>query len=86
MAGKRWLVRVVVCAVLCALLVLVAGEAAAQDRSTSDLDKGLSQKRGVSDSLASGKIGPDESKGPNKLQVFLGVGSIFVMIAVVKWI
>jgi len=84
MNGKRWLAGALVCAMLCAMFLLVVDQAYAA-RGVGDLDRELGQRRGVSGALASTKK-EDEGKGPTKFQMFLGLGSIFVMIAVVKWL
>ena len=46
----------------------------------------MAQKRTVNDSLSDRKLGGEEATGPTKLQMGLGVGSIFVMLAVTKWL
>jgi hypothetical protein len=75
--------RLLIIAALSVAILCIVGIAAtpAQAQGLDDLQ----ERRGVSGSLAQ----PDPSKqgkGPSKLQVAVGVGSIFVMIAVVKWL
>lgn len=79
---------------LCALCVIVSlalftfadlADAASKDASAKS-DKKVSQRRGISGSLASGDDDDDDGDGPNAVQMGFGVGSIFVMIAVVKWL
>lgn len=68
------------------LLTMGVGTASAQDdTNTTSADKNIAQKRGVSGALQTTKP-EDESDGPTKLQMAIGVGSIFVMIAVLKWL
>ncbi len=68
--------------VLCLLLTLAFGlltsEAAAQEA-----DESMETREGM-DSLATKEF--DEDKLPGKLEIGLAIGSIFVMIAVVKWL
>jgi hypothetical protein len=66
-----------VCLLLVLALSVFTGEAAAQG------DKDLATKQGL-DSLATKQF--DKNKLPGKLEMGLAVGSIFVMIAVVKWL
>ncbi len=76
------------------LALAFSGDAAAQadDQVTGDTkelkstDKDLAQKKTVDDSLSNRKLGGDEAEGPTRFQMGLGVGSCFVMIAVVKWL
>lgn len=51
---------------------------------SSGFDKDIATKKGVSESLGNKKF--DEKKLPSKFKMGVGVGSIFVMIAVVKWL
>lgn len=81
-------------ALAAALVFVFTGNAAAQadDQVTGDTsklkgkDKDLATKRTVNDSLSNRKLGGEEATGPTKLQMGLGVGSIFVMLAVTKWL
>ena len=87
MTTRKHLIAGLVVAVLAAaMLAVVLEEAHAAGGGTSNLDKGMAEKRGIAGSLASGSKDEDEETGPTKLQMALGVGSIFVMIAVVKWL
>jgi hypothetical protein len=85
MYGKI-LFAIVLCLVLCVAIGAMTTDAHAQDsKQTKSFDKGAAGKKGVGASLASGD-GEDDGEGPSKLQMGLGVGSIFVMIIVVKWL
>jgi hypothetical protein len=92
MKARRWIAALTLCAIVCALFLLVVEQAqAARGGGTSDLDKELSSRHGLKGSLATSKskgkgTEEEEKKGPTKFQMFLGVASIFVMIAVVKWV
>lgn len=87
---SRRLVRVAaVVALLCfvlALAVEVADAAAAKPsgKAVGKGDQALAQKKGISGSLGTKKT--DESKKATKLQMMIGVGSVFVAIAVIKWL
>ena len=75
---------------LCALMFCFFGltmEAAhAQDNAaTKSVDKNIANRRGVSDSLAKPKKG-EKGDGPTTTQKAIGIGSIFVMIIVMKWL
>lgn len=64
---------------------LTADTAFAQEKVNKSADKNIAQKKGISGSLQTSKP-EEEADGPSKLQMGIGVGSIFVMIAVVKWL
>ena len=76
---------------LCALVVLLGGltsepaYAQGDSKAARNIDKEVAQRRGVSGSLAKGKIA-EEGAGPNKTQMAVGIGSCVVMIIVVKWL
>ena len=75
MATKFLIILGILCIALCLCLVLCSDTAHAQG-------KGLANKE-------SGELGNkefDKDKLPNKLEAGLGIGSIFVMIAVVKYL
>jgi hypothetical protein len=78
-------------AALCALLVLCLGILAETAHAQNDsdaaktVDKSIAQRKGVSGSLAKGKIA-EEGSGPNATQMAIGIGSCVVMIIVVKWL
>lgn len=78
-------------AALCALVVLFGGlmsepvYAQGDSGAARKVDKEVAQRRGVSGSLAKGKIA-EEGSGPNKTQMAVGIGSCVVMIIVVKWL
>ncbi|PCJ65038.1 MAG: hypothetical protein COA73_03155 [Candidatus Hydrogenedentota bacterium] len=84
--NSKIIMAVVLCVMLCVAMGAMSTEAFAQDsNATKAVDKDLANKRGISASLASG-ADDEESDGPTKMQMGLGVGSIFVMIIVVKWL
>jgi len=70
------------CIVVCILFCWITETAFAQGKE--DAIKDLSAKKGL-DVLNSGKKS-DEDKSPTKLQKILGIGSVFVAVAVVKWL
>jgi hypothetical protein len=74
-------------AVLCLSIGIFADTAHAQGDSgaTKRVDKGIAEKKTVSDSLKTVKK-EDAKPGATPIQMAIGVGSIFVMIAVVKWL
>lgn len=88
MIRKRLLASLALIALLCFSVGIFVDLAYAQDSKGAKIsDKRVAEKRGVASSLAQRKKGEEEiSKGPSKLQMGIGVGSIFVMIAVVKWL
>ena len=79
---------------LCAMLILCIGVfvdmAQAQAKDTKNaakkVDKDLAKRKGVSGSLAKGKKGEELPDKATPTQMAIGVGSIFVMIAVLKWL
>ncbi len=87
---SRKVVRVVAfVALLCFCLAIVvdiadAAAAAKGIGKTGKGDQSLAQKKGVAGSLGTKKT--DESKKATKLQMMIGVGSVFVAIAVIKWL
>ncbi|NIA15664.1 MAG: hypothetical protein GWP08_16495 [Nitrospiraceae bacterium] len=73
------------CVIVCLLLCLVAGVADAKEGvATGAGDKKLAGVKDVG--MLSGSKETDESKSPTKLQKTMGVASVIVMIAVVKWL
>lgn len=84
MRRRRIVALVTFCAMIFGFVFLVSDQAfAGLGSSTSGLDKELGLKQ-EGDVLAGKK--KDASKTPSKLQMAIGFGSIFVMIAVVKWL
>jgi hypothetical protein len=83
MRWKSIVAALTLCVITVLALTLFVGQVRAQD-DTASLDQELGQRRGISGSLAPVKKG--EGGGPTTLQMAVGVGSIFVMIAVVKWL
>ena len=80
---------------LCALLLIFClamgtfvelADAQQTGKKTQGLDKKLATKRGISDSLASGKDDEDTGDGPSRLQIGVGLGSFVVAYIVVKWL
>lgn len=66
---------------LAVLLCVMAGWFCDTAAAASD----IMQKKGI-EGLFAGKGGDDEGKGPTSTQKWIGVGSIVVMIAVVKYL
>ena len=86
MALSKLLAVVALCAIAFLFIGVAVDTAFAQDSAGArSVDKEISQRRGVSDSLAPIKK-DDGKKGPNATQMFIGFGSIVVMIIVVKWL
>lgn len=77
---------------LCAMMILCIGIFAdiahAQDKANAakKVDKDLAKRQGVSGALAKGKKEEEKPDRATPTQMAIGVGSIFVMIAVVKWL
>ncbi|MDQ1258160.1 MAG: hypothetical protein QG656_2769 [Candidatus Hydrogenedentes bacterium] len=87
MQRKRWVAALALCALLCLTILTFVDQAWAEKDGTSNLDKDMATKRGVSDSLASTEDkGDGKPTGASVPQMMIGIGSIFVMIAVVKWL
>ena len=86
MKMQRWVAVMTLCVLACFLIGVMADIVHAQDtKNTKGSDQRIANKKGVSNSLA--KKNEDDAKdGPSKLKMGIGVGSIFVMIAVVKWL
>ena len=92
MSVTKLLMALTLCVFLCVMLGLVVDQAHAQKGAGGkgigkELggDKDLASKQGMSVVMDSKKK-TDPSKMPSKLQKTVGLGSIFVMIAVVKWL
>ena len=67
----------------------VTSDAYAQGRDTTGVknnDKEIAKRSGVKDSLAKGGEGVLDGDGPTKTQMWLGLGSIPVMLIVVKYL
>lgn len=87
MSSRILLVALVV--LLAITLFFVFTQDAAAQKDTKELkgtDKKLVGKRGVNESLANRELGGEKNTGPTKAQMMLGIGSCFVMYAVVKWL
>jgi len=87
----KLLMVLTLCVFLCVMLGLVVDQAHAQKGlggkgMGKDLggDKDLASKKGLA--VLDTKRKSDPNKMPSKLQKTVGFGSIFVMIAVVKWL
>lgn len=78
--------KVLAIAALCLVICLIMGVAVTPAAAQGDGDKNLAQRKGVAGSLQTSAKPEGDKKGPSKLQMAVGVGSIFVMIAVVKWL
>lgn len=68
------------CLCLCALLLFSDRPAQAQ---SVEKDQEIAQRRGISESLASSK--KDDEPGVTKVQATLGIASVLIMLAVVKF-
>ena len=87
MTITKLLVIVAVCLVLCLVIGVAVTPAEAAKPAKKDGDKNLASRQGVGGALQTNATEDEgDSKGPSKLQMAVGVGSIFVMIAVVKWL
>ncbi len=89
MNATRVLMALTLCMFLCVMLGVCVDHAHAQINKAKGAagmggDKDLASKKGLAVFDSTGKSDP--SKTPSKLQKTIGVGSIFVMIAVVKWL
>ena len=85
MNAKRFASICAICVIIVLSLTLFAAIADAQDSSGArSSDQKVGQKRGVSGALAEDK--DDDGTGPSRLQMGVGIGSIFVMIGVMKYL
>ncbi len=82
MDKKRFAASVLCCLLLVLFLVSFVEKAGADE--TASGDKELSTRRGLD--VLEDQPGEEKSDGATTLQMGLGVASIFVMIAVVKWL
>ena len=80
MIMKRIVALCMLIALACMLVALLSDEAAAE---TATNDKKMASKTGFNDSLASDST--DGKQKPGKTKMILGVSSVFVAIAVVKF-
>ena len=95
MNATKILMVLTLCVLLCVMIGMVVDQAHAQKGvggkgiagRGGDLggDKDLASKKGM-DIITSTHKKVDESKMPTKLKKMVGIRSIFVMIAVVKWL
>ena len=75
------------CAMACLAVGIFVDNAHAQgdSKATKRVDKGIANKRGVSDSLKT--VNKDEApKRATPVQMAIGIGSCFVAFIVVKWL
>ena len=89
MKTKRIAAICAICVIIALSLTLFAAIADAQDSSgAKSTDKSVGQKRGVGGALTTraDDTKDDDTDGPSKLQMGVGVGSIFVMIGVMKYL
>lgn len=86
--SSRMLLVAVAILLAVALCFAFSQDAAAQGDTdgVKTVDKKVAQKRGVQQSLGNRELGGEEATAPTKAQMMLGVGSCFVMVAVVKWL
>lgn len=97
MKTTKLLIALTLCVFLCVMLGTFVNHAHAQMKKAAGAagmggtdggvggDKGLSEKKGMSVIMDSKKKS-DPTKTPSTLKKTIGLGSIFVMIAVVKWL
>ena len=78
--------KFVLVGLLCVVLCIIMATAVAPVYAAAGADKDLGEKKGIKGAFKT-KDGKDAKKGggPNKVQMAVGVGSLFVMIAVVKY-
>ena len=89
MTSKRIWATLSLLLIACVAIMAVADVAHAQtgandSKGAKISDKKVATRTGVGGALADGPA--DTSDGPSAIQMGIGVGSIFVMIAVVKWL
>jgi hypothetical protein len=86
MSVHKVLVIIALCAALCLCIGFFVDTTHAQNdnKAAKTVDKSLATKQGVSDSLAKGS--KDSKTGATAVQMAIGIGSIFVMLAVLKWL
>ena len=90
MNATKLLMALTLCVFLCVMLGMVVDQAHALGKAAgaagmgSGGDKDLASKKGLA--VFDSKKKSDPSKTPSGLQKTVGVGSLFVMIAVVKWL
>jgi hypothetical protein len=88
MKNKQLVATLALCLIACLSIMVFADLAHAQggEKAAKSSDKKTATRTGVSGSLADGPKKDGEMEGPTKTQMAIGVGSFFVMIAVVKWL
>jgi len=86
MDTRRLALMVALCVVVCMVICLVAQQAHAAPKAVGKKggDREMATKKGFG-ALEGGPKKDDPNK-PGKLQMVIGFGSIFVMIAVMKWL
>lgn len=67
------------------MAALIYEECSAAAGGADDVGSDYMQRRGI-EGLFKGKFGKRDPRSPDRWQVGLAIGSIFVMIAVVKWL
>ena len=82
MSLKACLLVFMLCFLMCVMVGLASHPAQAQKKEGSMED--LSTKKGFE--VLGGSKKKDDKNTPTQTQMMIGVGSIFVMIAVVKWL
>lgn len=90
---RKVLALVGLCVIACLMIGAITPDTYAQNVGDSDgsrsVDKDRATKTGVSGALADGsedKLIGGEGDGPKRWQIYLGLGSIPVMVMVVKWL
>lgn len=82
MNTRTLIMALALCIVLCILVGTLVEQAHAQKSSISG-DRSLAEKKGLE---VLGGSQPKKLNQATKLQGALGIGSIFVMVAVIKWL
>jgi len=83
MSSKRLLLAVVLCIALCVCVGLAVQPAFAQDDLKVGADKKIGTQQGL-DVLKNS--GSKDKPTASKVQMAVGIGSIFVTVAIVKWL
>ncbi len=83
MIRKIVLMGVLACFVCVVCLAFFGGDVHAQGKGTGGMDKGMSEKKGVSGSLGNKEF--DKAKLPGKPQIGFAVGSLVAAIIVLKY-
>ena len=87
MDWRQALKIVFLCALVVCVIAAIADPAlAAAAPAAGKGDKGMAEKKGMEGLFANNKFAKDDPRKPTKTQKYLGLGSIAVMIIVVKYL